>query len=138
MVHHPDATKGNHASQQHPRQCLDKDDEQAREGAQHALGAQPKLPEHPIKRPDHGARHDDQQDDFENGPVLPRHLDELRDLMDRPGPDHFHKAKDGLDAGLQKMQNLTDDLLHDRFSPAAANRTECKTPILVRHAGQAV
>jgi hypothetical protein len=44
MVHHPCTAKGDHASQQHAGQCVHKDHEQAREGAEDPLGTKPKLP----------------------------------------------------------------------------------------------
>src|SRR5262249_16014698 len=115
--------------EQHAWQGVHEHHEQAGEGAEHALGADPQFPKYLEERPDDGGHDNDQQDHLEDRPFGPRYRSELGDLVDRPSPDQFHEAEDCRDGLLQKMQNLAENLMHGRFSrcvckPAAIQKLD--------------
>src|SRR6266702_4628212 len=128
MVDDPHAAERDDPGQQHAGQGMHERDEQGRKRRQDPLGGQPQLPGGTIERPDHGNRNDDQQDDLQERPILPRRRRELADLVDRPIPDEPDEVEDRGDSLLQESQDLIENLMHGdaprRFPSAFAARRE--------------
>src|SRR5215510_5779845 len=78
-----------------------------------------KLPTCPVERPEYRSQNQDQENLFQQRPLLPGYGHKFADLVDGPGPDQFDKTKDRSNALLQEFQQLIEDLFHGRV-PATA------------------
>src|SRR6266567_4609777 len=99
---------------------MDEDDEQGCKRCQYPFGGLPQLPCDCEQRPDDGRGDQDQQNQLQQRPVLPRYRQEPADLVHRPVPDELDKMEYCGDSLLQKVQYLVEDGVHGGCSAASA------------------
>src|SRR6266566_6959237 len=104
---------------------MDEDDEQGCKRCQYPFGGLPQLPCDCEQRPDDGRGDQDQQNQLQQRPVLPRYRQEPADLVHRPVPDELDKMEYCGDSLLQKVQYLVEDGVHGGCSAASAMYASC-------------
>src|SRR5437016_8553533 len=87
VIDEPCTSKRDNASQHDMRQSSHEHAEQMCECAQYRRACVEELPAHLEKRPDHCRQDQNQKKLLPQPPLLPWHIRELADLIDRPHPD---------------------------------------------------